>query len=395
MNEPISKEQAVELMNHRTEGCVSLYMPGHPAGAEVRQDPIRLKTLLKNARAKLQELGFAGGDIDRQLKPLADLGNDGEFLRNPGNGVAAFASPQGHWILRLPMDVEPAVTVSDRFCLKPLLEFLTDDAEVFLLAISGTSVRLFRANRHDIEEIEMPNIPHSLAEAMVWDDPEKHLEFHTAQEHHQPGQRKPVAFHGQGTGSDDTLDKKKITEYLHMVDEGVQRVLRKQKAPLVIAAAEPMASLARQATHYSPVHEELIHGHPDRVSAEEFHKQLLPLLHKQVEERLQRDSDLLHQAMNADLGSVSLDEVLTAAQNSRVDTLFVARDQQCWGKFDLESGQMERHDEAKPGDTDLLDPAAVGTYLHGGTVHLVPREKMPVDAPVAAKYRYAISAVNK
>jgi len=46
------------------------------------------------------------------------------------------------------------------------------------------------------------------------------------------------------------------------------------------------------------------------------------------------------------------------------------------------------HEEAKPGDEDLLDLAAVQTLLNGGTVYAVELEKVPDGASLAAVFRY-------
>jgi len=49
---------------------------------------------------------------------------------------------------------------------------------------------------------------------------------------------------------------------------------------------------------------------------------------------------------------------------------------------------LRLHKTAKPDDEDLLDFAAIQTFLHGGTVYAVEPEKVPDDAPLAAVFRY-------
>jgi hypothetical protein len=50
--------------------------------------------------------------------------------------------------------------------------------------------------------------------------------------------------------------------------------------------------------------------------------------------------------------------------------------------------EVQLHQDAKPGDQDLLDSAAVQTLLNGGSVYAVQPERMPVEAPLAALFRY-------
>jgi hypothetical protein len=59
-----------------------------------------------------------------------------------------------------------------------------------------------------------------------------------------------------------------------------------------------------------------------------------------------------------------------------------------WGAFDPVTNKVELHEDAKAGDRDLLDSAAVQTLLNGGQVYAVQPEQMPVEAPVAALFRY-------
>lgn len=49
----ISREEIKTLIEEPKGNCVSIYMPTHPGGPEVRQDPIRFKNLVKEAETRL------------------------------------------------------------------------------------------------------------------------------------------------------------------------------------------------------------------------------------------------------------------------------------------------------------------------------------------------------
>jgi hypothetical protein len=83
-----------------------------------------------------------------------------------------------------------------------------------------------------------------------------------------------------------------------------------------------------------------------------------------------------------------LDEVIQGAFYGRVEQLFVPVGVQKWGHFDPDSMEIERHNEAQPGDEDLLNAAAIQTIFHGGTVYAVEPGAVPDEAPVAAVFRY-------
>jgi hypothetical protein len=81
-------------------------------------------------------------------------------------------------------------------------------------------------------------------------------------------------------------------------------------------------------------------------------------------------------------------EVMPAAYDGRIESLFVASDQEQWGTFDPVTRSMHIHREAKFRDEDLLDLAATQTLLHGGSVYAVEREHMPDATLIAAVFRH-------
>jgi hypothetical protein len=67
-----------------------------------------------------------------------------------------------------------------------------------------------------------------------------------------------------------------------------------------------------------------------------------------------------------------------------VETLFVAGDREEWGTYDEATAALAQHSTARAGDEDLLDTAAVQTFLHGGSVDVLPVGRVPGKAPIAA-----------
>ncbi len=61
---------------------------------------------------------------------------------------------------------------------------------------------------------------------------------------------------------------------------------------------------------------------------------------------------------------------------------------QRWGEFDPQTDTIQQHDEAGPGDEDLLDLAAIQTFMNGGTVYIRDPNEMPDHSQVAAIFRY-------
>jgi hypothetical protein len=68
--------------------------------------------------------------------------------------------------------------------------------------------------------------------------------------------------------------------------------------------------------------------------------------------------------------------------------LFVAAGRQNWGTFDAESGAVEISRKPETAGEDLLEIAAIQTFLTGGEVFILPADRMPDARDVAAVFRY-------
>ncbi|MEM6424538.1 MAG: hypothetical protein AAF728_05190, partial [Cyanobacteria bacterium P01_D01_bin.128] len=252
----LSKSEFQQLGESASQFSVSIYLPTHVAGPDIRQDSIRLKNLAREAVDKLTHAGMETDAAEAMLSDAFALLDDQEFWRYQSQGLALFLTPETTKVYRLPLNFESLTVVSDRFHLKPLLPLFFDDQYFYLLALSQNQVRFFQATRYQISEIPLENIPASLDEALKYDDPEKQLQYHSGSN---SGQQ-PV-YHGQGAGQTD--DKTDIRRFLIKVNNGLQTFLNAEKAPLVIASVDYLQSIYQEINTYSNLLTEGVSGNPD------------------------------------------------------------------------------------------------------------------------------------
>jgi hypothetical protein len=364
-------------------------MPTHRAGREIQQDPIRLKNLLGEAEERLLAGGLRTSKAQELLEPAEKLLQDSLFWQRQSDGLAIFLSSGEFRYYRLPFDFEELVVVTDRFHIKPLLPLLSGDGRFYVLALSQNEVRLLQGTRYSVSEVALEGAPESLAEALRYNDPEKRLQFHTSTI--TPGGKgeRPAIFHGHGVASADD-PKDYISRYFHQVDETLQDLLRDEQALLVLAGVDYLHPIYKEANAYPYVVDEGIEGNPEELSAEELHERawaiVQPLFLAAQTEAAAQYRQLA--GAGSEQASNDLKEVVPAAYHGRVETLFVAVGLQQWGTFDPETNTVRVHEEAEPGDEDLLDFAAVQALLNSGTVYAVEPEKVPDEAPLAALFRY-------
>ncbi|MCC5667269.1 hypothetical protein LC653_26130 [Nostoc sp. CHAB 5784] len=386
----ISREEIKTLIEQPKGNCVSIYMPTHPAGPEVRQNPIRFKNLVREAETRLIDAGLKQEDAIALLEKSQEIDTQ-EFWEQIGQGLAIFISGNIFRYYTLPIDFQELVVVTDRFHIKPLLPILNGNGRFYILALSQQDVRFFEGTRYSVKEVEVENLPKSLDEALQRDDTAKEGQFRigtskggTANSFSQPG-----TFHGQGSPDRDK-HQEDIIQFFQIVDRGLHEKLNLQKAPLVLAGVEYLLPLYRQANTYQHLMDEAITGNPEILSAQELHNQAWPIVEADFQKSQQAVLEQFHELFGGDTGKASnnLQEIVSAAYYQRVDSLLVAVGQQQWGLFDPTSETVYLHPEKETGDEDLLDFVAAHTLLNGGTVYAVPFEQIPYSTAVAAIYRY-------
>lgn len=381
MIDVISTQALHQLTEVHGDHCVSVYLPTHPSGGSTAEDPIRLKNLTAHAAAELRSVGCTAHDAEEVLSAVTSLQDDHPFWAHQGNGLAVFATRERTWTYRLPAPVDELVVVADRLHIKPLLPGVSSGQSFYVLALSQNVVRLLHGSRYSVNELALDEIPESLATALRFDDREPQLQSHSAL---RTGTGHVSAtFHGQGVGKD-TRDAD-LDRFLAAVDDGVCTVVD-DRAALVLAGVEHVVAHYRKLTRHARVVRGEITGNPERLRADELHDRAWPLVQPlfdaaQLEAR-ERIID------GSERTRTTLTDVIWAARDGRVRSLFVPLGVQRWGHVDDEHGEIAEHDDRRPGDRDLFDVAALDTLLTGGNVFAVAPEDLPGPGPLAAELRY-------
>ena len=238
-----------------------------------------------------------------------------------------FLAPGWSRVFRLPEEFGELVVVADRFHVKPLLPLLTVGHRFYVLALSQNQVRLLEGNPHDVQEVELADVPQSLRDALRYDDLEKELGLHVAGRGG-PGAR--AVFHGHGAGGE--VDKALLERFLRQVDDELREVLKTETAPLVLAGVDYEQAMFRQLSRYPHVLGEGIGGNPEQLRPAELHERARAIVEPVFARARQQAAQRYLEAAGRGQGAVSaVPEVVRAAVQGQVDTLFVAVGEQRWG----------------------------------------------------------------
>lgn len=385
----LTRAELEQLMRKEQQGCVSIYMPTHRTGVDAQQDPIRLRNLLGKAEKELRDVGMGRRDVKKMLEPASIFLQDSDFWQHQSDGLAIFLSSKGTRRYRLPLNFEELVTVMDRFHIKPLLPLFTGDGKFYILALSQNEVRLLLGTRYSVSQVDIGQVGGSLAEAIPSGNHQTDLQLHSSGSTGGMFGAGSVTFHGQGGGSDES-DKNELLRYFRLVSNGLMEFLEGDRVPLVLAGVEYLLPIYKEANNYPNLMDRVITGNPDLLSADELHRSaweiVSPRFQMAHEEALAHYQQLAGQA--SERVANTLEKIVPAAFDGRIETLFITAGVQNWGVFNPDTNEIEHHAQRESGDESLLDLAAIQTYLKGGIVYAVEPDKVPGGTSAAAVLRY-------
>lgn len=375
------------LAKRRGRTLATAYMPTHRAGRDTSEDPIRLKNLIAEIEERCDAAGRDPNDLEGSMSQMRALVDDNEFWRHQSDGLALFAENDSLEIHRLGYGVETLATVGDRFCVRPLLRAVSDGSRFYILALSQGLVRVFDCTREHARELDARDIPDSLADALGYDYEQRTLQFHTgAPPAGGPGAGRTAVFHGQGRAGDQQKDE--LREFLKRVDDGLNKLLSGEYAPLVIAAVEYEAAMFREHTRYENTAGDIVRGSPDHKSAEDLHAEALPIAGPLLDRERARARDLIAEGAHSGDVACGVHEVLPAAIQGAAATLLVRPESPVWGVFHGATNKTELHTDREAGDEDLIDLAIAQAVATGADVRAAGPDDVPDDRRVAALRRF-------
>lgn len=389
--EVISKDEFKELASYHADGCVSIFIPTHSSGMEVNEkyDTLVFKNNIQKAKAQLTAKGFDTRKVDSILAPALELIRNEEFWNKQSQGLAVFLANGFFKMYQLPLPVKEEMLVNSSFLLTPILPVMERRHRFYLLVLSKHACKFYEGDQFEMKKLQIDELPTGIDDVVPFELKE------ARQLHRRAGAAAGAAasvgasFHGHGSGLSD--EDEYLLQYLKEVDQTLwSEVLHNQHVPLVLASVDYEIAYYKQISNYKHIAEVSLTGnfeHEDRQSLyQKVRDKLAPYFREYSKEALKN----YYNNSAKELTTSIPEEVIPAAYFAQVSDLFVQKDQRIWGHFDESNNKVSIHEKKQDDDECLINKAIVKTIMNGGEVHVLEKEKMPADSPIAAFMRYSL-----
>jgi hypothetical protein len=364
-------DQLKSVAQIRTDACVSLYVATTPLSQDTQASRIELRNLFGNATAQLSEVSFDKRRLASLSDLVQDLIDDDEFWRFQANSLAILVTPDHIQTFRLANRLSSMVQVSDRFHLKPLLRAISFPHAGFVLALSQNGARLieFAADSPPMQ-VPVDDMPRDAASAAGRSS---------------INDRSPS---GRIQGSEGK--NVRLVQYARKVDSALRPVLAGQPIPLLLAAAEPLASIFRSVTSASTLVADGVSGNSDHMTDAELVAGARPLLNQLYAQQLADFRALYEARLKDQRATADLSQAAWAVTHGAIDSLLVDIDAVIPGALDESTGRVTLAASADSDTYGVGDAIAMRALATGATVLGVRKEDIPNGSPLAAILRYAI-----
>ncbi|MBV8336502.1 MAG: hypothetical protein JO358_13885 [Alphaproteobacteria bacterium] len=379
------------LATFRGEGCVSIYLRTTPITQQAQADRIELKNLARRAAEQLEAAGTDKRSCAAISEELDDLVDDDEFWRFQAHSLAIFVTPQNLRTFRLPNALQPFVIVSDRYHVKPLLRSVSFPQSCYVLALAQKSVRVVEVSP-DLPStaIDIEGMPEDAGRAVqgageAGDWPRSP----------RPRLRASAGAGGAGgywpSGRMQGAEGQKVLlrQFARQVDKALRPVVTGSGVPLVLAAAEPLASTYRSVNSYPHLAAAAIEGNPEAMTEAQLGDRARTVLDGIYRDELTAWRTLFEARANQGRATTDVAQAARAATAGAVDSMLMDIDETLSGRI-ADDGAVVFAEQPTATNSDLVDEIATRVITTGGRVIGVRKAEIPRAAALAAMLRYPV-----
>lgn len=353
------------LQQIRGYPALTITLPTHRTSPQNRQDPIRVKNLVKQAAERL--LGeFNKREIEPVLLRLEKLAQSIDY-RNALDGLALFVNPDFSRVVYLPFGLKERIVVDDTFFTRDLVFALNRTPRYWTIVLSEKPTRLFEATREDLIEVQDGGFPIT---------------------HAGPGGEEslPGGFGVQKSAYRDEYHRK----FFRQIDAALKPFLAEDPLPLAIVGVDRFLAFFGEVTGHKGFILATLQGSHDKTSPHELGKLVWPLVKAGLAEERQKVFAELETAIGERKFVSTVGEVWRLAHEGRGRLLLVEEDFHYPARVDESGSHLIPADDPDAPEVmdDAVDEIIELVLSKQGKVVFVDNGKLETHGRIALILRY-------
>ncbi len=344
---------------------ITITLPTHRTSPDNKQDPIRVRNLLKLAAEKLTaEAGDQ--DVKHLIEELDYIAEDIDYM-HALDGLAIFVSNQVSRKFYLPFTLAERVVIDPTFYTRDLVFALNRSPRYRVVALSEQPTRLFEGLRDDLDEIRTAGFPF---------------------------------FHGGPGGATTLPDDPSVNRSLYRdehhrtffrtVDNALGTVHAADPLPLVLVGVDRYISFFREVSRHTDSIIATWRGNHDRTSAHDLGKLIWPEVEQAFAAQRTHILTDLNDAVGAHRSASTIGEVWRKAREGRGAVLVVEEGFHYPARVTADGMGLEPIETpTTPEDLDdAVDEAIEAVLTMGGRVVFVADGTLAQHSRIALILRY-------
>jgi len=345
--------------------AVTITLPTHRTAPENRQDPIRVKNLVKQVADRLLQ-EFGKREIGTLLVRLEKLAESIDF-RYTLDGLALFVNPDFARVFYLPFKLNERIIVDETFFTRDLVFAMNRTPRYWTLALSEKPTRLFEGTREYLTEIQEEGFP------MV---------------HGGPGGEQALPG-GPGVQKSAYRDERHH-QFFRQVDAALKPFMTDDPLPLAVVGVDRYLAFFNEVSAHKSAILTTLTGNHDKTSAHELGKLVWPLVKANLAGQRQQVLSELDKAIGERKFASTVGEAWRLAGEGRGRLLLVEEDFHFPARVDESGRNITAADD--PTAPDVIDDAVdeiIETVLRKqGQVVFVDNGQLDAHGRIALILRY-------
>jgi hypothetical protein len=353
------------LQQIRGYPALTITLPTHRAAPDNRQDPIRLKSLVKQATDRLLA-EFDKRTIDPLLVQLEQL-VAGVNFHHTLDGLALFVSPHFARTVALPFRLQERIVVDETFYTRDLVFAMNRTPRYWVLVLSEKPTRLLLGTRESLQEIENDDFP---------------------LRHTGPGGDRPLP--GDFGINKSAYRDEKHRQFFRHVDAAFKPLLAADPLPVAVVGVERYLAFFREVSDHRGAILTTVAGSHDGTSPHDLGRLVWPHVETELAKGRERVFAELDRAIGERKLAAGPDEVWRLAQEGRGRLLVVEEDFQYPARVDDSGLVLTPADDATAPDVidDAVDEIIEAVLLKQGQVVFVDPGRLADHRRIALILRY-------